>query len=135
MKLRQELMQLEEELASIPMSSWPMEEFHKLMCFDVIIGMDWLAKYYAVIVCDEKIVRIPYGDEVFIIERNGCNSRNKSKLSIISCIKTQKYIQKGCQFYLAQVTAKKTDDKSEEKRLEDVPIIQDFLKVFPEDLP
>ncbi|GJR26515.1 putative reverse transcriptase domain-containing protein [Tanacetum coccineum] len=90
MKLRQELMQLEDELASIPMSSWPMEEFHKLMCFDVIIGMNWLAKYYAVIVCDEKIVRIPYGDEVFIIESDGCNSGNKSKLSI----KTQKYFQK-----------------------------------------
>ncbi|GKA28472.1 putative reverse transcriptase domain-containing protein [Tanacetum coccineum] len=37
----------------------------KLGSFDVIIGMDWLAKYHAVIVCDEKIVRIPYGDEEF----------------------------------------------------------------------
>ncbi|GJS89391.1 putative reverse transcriptase domain-containing protein, partial [Tanacetum coccineum] len=35
----------------------------------------------------------------------------------------------------AQVTKKETEDKSEEKRLEDVPIVQDFLKVFPEDLP
>ncbi|GKC93678.1 putative reverse transcriptase domain-containing protein [Tanacetum coccineum] len=35
--------------------------------FDVIIGMDWLAKYHAVIVYDEKVVRIPYGDEVLII--------------------------------------------------------------------
>ncbi|GKA25480.1 putative reverse transcriptase domain-containing protein [Tanacetum coccineum] len=37
-------------------------------CFDVIIGIDWLANHYAVIVCDEKIVRIPYGDEVLIIQ-------------------------------------------------------------------
>ncbi|GKC55737.1 hypothetical protein Tco_1083335 [Tanacetum coccineum] len=35
--------------------------------FDIIIGMDWLAKYHALIVCDEKILRIPYGDEVLII--------------------------------------------------------------------
>nr|GEY18685.1 reverse transcriptase domain-containing protein [Tanacetum cinerariifolium] len=34
----------------------------KLGSFNVIIGMDWLAKYHAMIVCDEKIVRIPYGD-------------------------------------------------------------------------
>ncbi|GKB88519.1 putative reverse transcriptase domain-containing protein [Tanacetum coccineum] len=34
----------------------------ELGSFDVIIGMDWLAKYHAVIVYDEKIVRIPYGD-------------------------------------------------------------------------
>ncbi|GJT50522.1 reverse transcriptase domain-containing protein [Tanacetum coccineum] len=31
--------------------------------FDVIIGMDWLANHHAVIVYDEKIMRIPYGDE------------------------------------------------------------------------
>ncbi|GJR69786.1 putative reverse transcriptase domain-containing protein [Tanacetum coccineum] len=38
----------------------------ELGSFDVIIGMDWLSKYHAVIVCDEKIVRIPYGDEILI---------------------------------------------------------------------
>ncbi|GKC88283.1 putative reverse transcriptase domain-containing protein [Tanacetum coccineum] len=79
--------------------------------FDVIVGMDWLAKYHAVIVCDKKIVRIPYGDEVLIIEGDGCNDESKSKLSIISCTKIQKYIHKGCPVYLAQVTVKKSDDK------------------------
>nr|GFB78547.1 putative reverse transcriptase domain-containing protein [Tanacetum cinerariifolium] len=34
--------------------------------FDVIIGMDWLVKYHAVIVCDEKLVRVPFGDEILI---------------------------------------------------------------------
>nr|GEY35467.1 putative reverse transcriptase domain-containing protein [Tanacetum cinerariifolium] len=72
----------------------------KLGSFDVIIGMDWLAKYHALIVCDEKVIRIPDRDEV----------------------------------YLAQVTSKKAEDKSEEKRLEDVPILREFLKVFPGDL-
>ncbi|GJR58060.1 putative reverse transcriptase domain-containing protein [Tanacetum coccineum] len=58
-----------------------------------------------------------------------------SKLNIISCTKTQKYIEKGCQVYLAQVTSKKAEDKSEERRLEDVPIVREFPEVFPEDLP
>ncbi|GKB04691.1 putative reverse transcriptase domain-containing protein [Tanacetum coccineum] len=107
----------------------------KLGSFNVIIGMDWLAKYHAIIVCDEKIVRIPYEDKVLIIRGNNCVSGSKSKLNIISCTKTQKYIQKGCQVYLAQVTSKKTGDKSEEKRLEDVPIVWEFLEVFLEDLP
>nr|GEY33581.1 hypothetical protein [Tanacetum cinerariifolium] len=40
----------------------------ELGSFDVIIGMDWLAKHHAVIVCDEKIVRIPYGDKVLIVK-------------------------------------------------------------------
>nr|GEZ45658.1 reverse transcriptase domain-containing protein [Tanacetum cinerariifolium] len=73
----------------------------ELGSFKIIIGMDLLAKYHALIVCDEKVIRIPYGNEV----------------------------------YLVQVTSKKAEDKSEEKRLEDVPIVREFLEVFPEDLP
>nr|GEZ18062.1 reverse transcriptase domain-containing protein [Tanacetum cinerariifolium] len=107
----------------------------ELGSFNVIIGMDWLAKYHALIVCDEKVIRIPYGDEVLIIRGDDCNGRSKSKLNIISCTKTQKYIQKGCQVYLSQVTSKKAEDKSEEKQLEDMLVVQEFLKVFPKDLP
>nr|GEW89967.1 putative reverse transcriptase domain-containing protein [Tanacetum cinerariifolium] len=40
----------------------------ELGTFDVIIDMDWLVKYHAVIIYDEKIVRIPYGDDVLIIQ-------------------------------------------------------------------
>nr|GEV61688.1 putative reverse transcriptase domain-containing protein [Tanacetum cinerariifolium] len=73
----------------------------ELDSFDVIIGMDWLAKYHVLIVCDEKVVRIPYGDEVLIIRGDNCNGENKS----------------------------------DEKRLEDVAIVQEFSEVFLEDLP
>ncbi|GKE70129.1 putative reverse transcriptase domain-containing protein [Tanacetum coccineum] len=102
--------------------------------FDIIIGMDWLAKYHALIVCDEKVVRIPYGDAVLIIRGDDYDGGSKSNLNIVSCTKTQKYIQMGCQVYLAQLTSKKTKDKSEEKRLEDVPIVREFPEVFPKDL-
>ncbi|GKA52877.1 putative reverse transcriptase domain-containing protein [Tanacetum coccineum] len=43
----------------------------ELGSFDAIIGMDWLAKYQAVIVCAEKIVRIPWGNETLIIHGDG----------------------------------------------------------------
>ncbi|GJX60693.1 putative reverse transcriptase domain-containing protein [Tanacetum coccineum] len=46
----------------------------ELGSFDVIIGMDWLAKYHALIVCDEKVVRIPYGNEVLIIRGDNYDS-------------------------------------------------------------
>ncbi|GKG41401.1 hypothetical protein Tco_0470613 [Tanacetum coccineum] len=36
--------------------------------------------------------------------------------------------------FLANVTTKETEDKSEKKRLEDIPIVQGFPDVFPEDL-
>ncbi|GKB31054.1 putative reverse transcriptase domain-containing protein [Tanacetum coccineum] len=78
------------------------ENEHKLSSFDIIIGMDWLANHHAVIVCDEKIIRIPYGDEVLIVQ--------------------------GLPNFSGTITEKKTKDKSEEKRLEDVPTIRDFSK-------
>ncbi|GKC26580.1 putative reverse transcriptase domain-containing protein [Tanacetum coccineum] len=47
----------------------------ELGSFNVIIGMDWLEKYHALIVCDDKVVRIPYGDEVLIIRGDDCDGR------------------------------------------------------------
>ncbi|GJY61843.1 putative reverse transcriptase domain-containing protein [Tanacetum coccineum] len=70
----------------------------KLDSFDVVIGMDWLSKYHARIICDEKVVHIPIKGETLIIR--------------------------------AQVIEKKSD----EKRLEDIPVVREFPKVFPEDL-
>nr|GEU52585.1 putative reverse transcriptase domain-containing protein [Tanacetum cinerariifolium] len=58
--------------------------------------MYWLAKYQAVIVCAEKIVRIPSGNETLIVRGDGSNHGNKTRLNIISCTKTQKYILKRC---------------------------------------
>ncbi|GJT88863.1 putative reverse transcriptase domain-containing protein [Tanacetum coccineum] len=77
---------------------------------DVIIGMEWLAKYHV-----QQWIR--------------------ARLNIISSTKTQKYLLKGSPIFLAHVTTKKAEDKLKEKRLEDVPIVQDFPKVFPKDLP
>nr|GEV26576.1 reverse transcriptase domain-containing protein [Tanacetum cinerariifolium] len=96
----------------------------ELGSFDVIIGMDWLANNCAVIVCDEKIVRIPFGDEILIVQGDKSDKKKKLTLSIISCTKNQKYIENGCQVFLAQVRKKEDEVKSQEKRLEDVPKLQ-----------
>ncbi|GJU07011.1 reverse transcriptase domain-containing protein [Tanacetum coccineum] len=69
----------------------------KLGSFDVVIGMDWLSKYHARIICDEKVVHILINDETLII--------------------------------------RVMEKKSDEKRLEDIPVVREFPKVFPEDLP
>ncbi|GJV31249.1 putative reverse transcriptase domain-containing protein [Tanacetum coccineum] len=69
----------------------------KLGSFDVVIGMDWLSKYHAKILCDEKVVHIPIDGETLII--------------------------------------RVMEKKSDEKRLEDIPIVREFPDVFPEDLP
>ncbi|GJX16326.1 putative reverse transcriptase domain-containing protein [Tanacetum coccineum] len=69
----------------------------KLGSFDFVIGMDWLSKYHAKILYDEKVVHIPINGETLII--------------------------------------RVMEKKSDEKRLEDILIVKEFLDVFPEDLP
>nr|GEU76056.1 putative reverse transcriptase domain-containing protein [Tanacetum cinerariifolium] len=95
----------------------------QLGSFNVIIGMDWLAKYHVVIVCDEKLVCIPFGNETLIVHGDRSNQGNDTRLNIISCTKTQKYMLKEYHVFLAHVTAKKSKDKSEGKRLEDIDLM------------
>nr|GEU74409.1 putative reverse transcriptase domain-containing protein [Tanacetum cinerariifolium] len=99
----------------------------KLGSLDVVIGMDWLSKNHAKILCDEKVVHIPVNGETLIIQ----GDQSKTRLNLISYIKTKRYISRGCQVFIAQVMEK----KSEEKQLEDIPVVREFLEVFPEDLP
>ncbi|GKA20847.1 putative reverse transcriptase domain-containing protein [Tanacetum coccineum] len=47
----------------------------------------------------------------------------------------QEYLSKGYVVFLAHITTKEAKDKSEGKRLEEVPIVRDFLEFFLEDLP
>nr|GEU54055.1 putative reverse transcriptase domain-containing protein [Tanacetum cinerariifolium] len=98
----------------------------KLGSFDIVSGMDWLSKHCAKIIYDEKVVHIPIDDETLIIR----GDRSRTRLNLISCIKTERYVSRGCQDFVAQVM----ENKSKEKRLEDIPIVKEFPDVFPEDL-
>ncbi|GKE88197.1 putative reverse transcriptase domain-containing protein [Tanacetum coccineum] len=72
---------------------------------------------------------------MLIFQGNGYNQKKESRLNIISYTKAQEYLSKGCDAFFAHITTKEAEDKSEEKRLEEVPIVRDFPEVFPEDLP
>ncbi|GJV88869.1 putative reverse transcriptase domain-containing protein [Tanacetum coccineum] len=79
----------------------------ELGSFDVIIGMDWLANNYAVIVYDEKIVCIPFGDEIMIVQGDRSDKGKKLTLSIISCTKIQKYIKKVFKYSWSKLQGRK----------------------------
>ncbi|GJT46359.1 putative reverse transcriptase domain-containing protein [Tanacetum coccineum] len=79
----------------------------RLGSFDVIIGMDWLAYHRALIDCYEKIVRIPLPNGK-ILEVQG--ERPEKDLRSLACI------------------------KADEKKLDDIRVVQDFPEVFLDDL-
>ncbi|GJZ84308.1 putative reverse transcriptase domain-containing protein [Tanacetum coccineum] len=90
--------------------------------FDVIIIMDWLRRCHAVIVCDEKLVRIPYGNETLTFHSN---DGRESRLTIISCSKAQEYMAKGLyDYFLATHILQEGGGKSEERNaLDSAPIL------------
>ncbi|KAI3821589.1 hypothetical protein L1987_09158 [Smallanthus sonchifolius] len=96
--------------------------------FDVIVGMDWLSKNPAEIICREKIVRIPLpsGETLFVQGK-----KVGAVMGIISFLKAHKCLRKGHTAILALVAEK----PSKEKKIDDIPIVHEFLEVFPEDLP
>ncbi|KAI3725499.1 hypothetical protein L1987_65289 [Smallanthus sonchifolius] len=96
--------------------------------FDVVIGMDWLSKHRAEIICSEKIVRIPLSNGE-VLDVHG--DKPGRSLNIISCMKAWKFLKKGSYTFLANVVEK----RSEELKIQDIPIVGDYPEVFPEDLP
>nr|GEU65481.1 putative reverse transcriptase domain-containing protein [Tanacetum cinerariifolium] len=74
-----------------------LDTLESLVVLKFIIGMDWMANNHAVIVYDKKIVCIPFRDEILIVQGDMSDKGKKSTLSTISCMKTQKYMEKGCQ--------------------------------------
>nr|GEW74029.1 reverse transcriptase domain-containing protein [Tanacetum cinerariifolium] len=103
--------------------------------YNVQIADGRIIGYNDVNACAEKLVRIPFGNEILTIRGEGSNERKESQLNIISCSKAQEYMSKGCHVFLANITSTKDEDKSKGKRLEDVLVVREFLEVFLEDLP
>ncbi|GJT29102.1 putative reverse transcriptase domain-containing protein [Tanacetum coccineum] len=65
----------------------------ELGSFDVIIGMDWLRRCHAVIVCDEKLFRIPYGNETLVFHGSRVNWHKRVRVKRASYFSpaTEKY--------------------------------------------
>ena len=97
--------------------------------YEVILGMDWLSKYHASIDCKKKIVIFrPPGEEEFLLFATS----NKLRTPVISAMKAKRLLDSGCIGYLASVIDTELEQTS---KPQDVPVVREFLKVFPEDLP
>ncbi|GJQ91198.1 putative reverse transcriptase domain-containing protein [Tanacetum coccineum] len=82
----------------------------ELGSFDVIVGMDWMAEHRAEVVCYEKYVRVPYGNDMLIVQGKRSGVKNESRLE-------------------------EEETEIPERRIKDMPVVRDFSEVFPEDLP
>ncbi|GJW05657.1 reverse transcriptase domain-containing protein, partial [Tanacetum coccineum] len=75
----------------------------ELGSFDVIVRMDWMAEHRVEVVCYEKYIRVLYKNDMLIIQGERSGIKSESRLEVISSIRTQKYIDQGCQVFLIQM--------------------------------
>ena len=96
--------------------------------FDVILGMDWLSEHRAVVDCESKkmIMRPLDSEEIVVI-----GERSNPLQNVISAIKAEKMVRKGCEAHL--IFALKAEKG--ELELSRIPTVCDFPEVFPEELP
>ncbi|XP_063941914.1 uncharacterized protein LOC135149896 [Daucus carota subsp. sativus] len=94
--------------------------------FDVILGMDWLIENGAQIDWKKKkiIFKSPQGKRV---EFKG----QKQVKTFLTIIEAKKLLRQGCEGYLAHVI----DRSKETPSIESIPVVNEFLDVFPNDLP
>ena len=96
--------------------------------FDIVIGMDWLAKHEAIISCKNKLLLFttPNGEKITFY-----GERKSAPTEFLNSIQVRRCLRKGCTAYLAHVIVK----TKEGPRIEDLPVVWDFLIVFPDELP
>ncbi|KAH0650155.1 hypothetical protein KY284_030067 [Solanum tuberosum] len=92
------------------------------------MGMDWLASYYANVECWTKIARFHFPGEA-VREWKGYITTSKGRF--ISYIKARRIITKGCIYHLDRVH----DIDAEPPTLQSIPIVIEFLDIFPDELP
>ncbi|XP_057249301.1 uncharacterized protein LOC130590770 [Beta vulgaris subsp. vulgaris] len=91
--------------------------------FDVILGMDWLEKYKAKIDCPKQEVTIESHKGVHVLY-------SRRPVKIISALTLKSYLRKGCPMYLCHIH----DTSKERPELIDVPIVNEYQDVFPNDI-
>ncbi|XP_074301631.1 uncharacterized protein LOC141633033 [Silene latifolia] len=98
----------------------------KLSGFDIILGMDWLARYDAKFVCrDQKIIlKSPLGTRV-----SYKSISTEPEIKWVSALKMEKW-RKGYEVYLCSIL-----DVTIDVKIDDIPIVREYTDVFPEDLP
>jgi len=94
----------------------------RIQGYDVILGMDWLAKYCATIDCKQKTLVVSTLEE----ERLVYTGKRDYTIPLISTVKAYKLVQKGCTAFLCVVEVVDTS----KVELDNIPIVCEFLEVF-----
>lgn len=98
--------------------------------YDILIGMDWLEKHWSVV--NYKTKTIYYKDDLG--KQQGMHEiKHPVQIRHITASQLAKCLRKKCQIYAVQVGYANQKDKT--TALDNIPVVQEFADVFPEEVP
>ncbi|XP_073033906.1 uncharacterized protein [Primulina eburnea] len=95
--------------------------------FDIILGMDWLARNNATVDCKVKGAKLRTPDQKEVV----FHGKSKKQKALLSASQTWKAMKSGEDIYLEMINEVQGEV---EQRIEDIPIVREFSDVFPEEL-
>ena len=95
--------------------------------FDLILGMDWLTKHRSIVDYRQKTVVLRCSDKS---EVNIQGIRSNVMSNVISAMQARRFIRKGYETFLALIL----DSKRGQVNVETIPVVGEFLDVFPKEL-
>ncbi|XP_035832044.1 uncharacterized protein LOC118481056 [Helianthus annuus] len=95
--------------------------------FQVVVGMDWLSRHNAKVMCFRKEIKLksPSGKSIII------RGEKEGKPVMCSMIKAYKLMKHGCRAFMIYAN----EPSKGSLKIEDVPVVREYADVFPEDLP
>ena len=99
--------------------------------YDILIGMDWLEQHRVVLNCFDKTFTCMNNDGKLISIKR---IPRKTTVRNISALQLKRVVRKGCKAYAVTVTNEENINMIDKLKLEDIPVLKEYLDVFPKEI-
>ena len=100
--------------------------------YDLLIGMDQLEQHRVILNCYDKTFTCLNSDGKPISVKG---THRKTTIRQISTLQLKRAVRKGCKAYVVTITDEEILIKKDKLKLEDIPVLREYVDVFPEDIP
>ena len=100
--------------------------------YDLLIGMDWLEQHKVVLNCYDKTFTCVNSNEQPVTVKG---IPRKTVIRQVSALQLKRAVKKGCKTYAVTITDKASKSEKDKLKIEDIPVLNEFTDVFPEEIP
>ena len=100
--------------------------------YDLLIGMDQLEQHRVILNCYDKTFTCLNSDEKPVSVKG---IPRKTTIRQISALQLKRAVRKGCKAYAVTITDEESIIKIDKLKVEDIPILKEYVDVLPEEIP